>query len=161
VGDRNLFMACSHIAHDCEVGSGNVLANNVLLGGHIAIEDNVVLSGAAAVNHFVSIGSASFIGGLTRIVQDVPPYLIVEGNPAKVRGVNLVRLQRLSIPEDRVQSLQDAYRTLYRSDKPLLVSMEELRNRGTLTPEVQNLLAFLERSLAGINGRFRETLRKD
>jgi len=161
VGDRNLFMACSHVAHDCEIGNGNVLSNNVLLGGHIAIEDNAVLSGAAAVNHFVTIGAAALIGGLTRIVQDVPPYLIVEGNPAKVRGVNLVRLQRLSVPEDRMQSLQDAYRALYRSDKPLLVSMEEVRARGSLTPEVQNLLAFLDRSLTGINGRFRETLRKD
>ncbi|MCU0722273.1 MAG: acyl-ACP--UDP-N-acetylglucosamine O-acyltransferase [Planctomycetes bacterium] len=161
VGDGNLFMACSHVAHDCEVGNGNILSNNVLLGGHIAIEDHAVLSGAAAVNHFVTIGRAAFVGGLSRIVQDVPPYMIVEGNPARVRGVNLVRLQRLAVPPVRVQALEDAYRTLYRSDRPMRAAIADLRSAGGLTEEVACLLDFLERSSAGEHGRFRETLRKE
>jgi UDP-N-acetylglucosamine acyltransferase len=161
VGNGNLFMACSHVAHDCELGNGIVLANNALLGGHIVIEDHVTISGSAAVHHFTTVGTASFIGGLSRIVQDVPPYLIVEGNPSKVRGVNIVRLQRLALPSERIEALKDAYRALYRGDQPLRVVIDGLRANGGLTEEVRGLLEFLERTLAGEHGRYRETLRKD
>jgi UDP-N-acetylglucosamine acyltransferase len=159
VGSRNLLMACSHIAHDCVVGDNNVLSNNVLLGGHIAIEDNVVLSGAAAVNHFVTIGKDAFVGGLTRIVQDVPPFLIVEGNPAKVRGVNVVRLERLGVPRERIDALWDVYKKIWKSERPVRVSIGEIEAAGGHTEEIAYLLAFLKRAESGEHGRYRETLR--
>src|SRR5512146_845832 len=89
IGDHNLIMVGAHIAHDCEVGSNVILANNVLLAGHVVVEDWVVISGGAASHHFVTFGQHSFVGGLSAITKDVPPYMIVEGHPSGVRGINL------------------------------------------------------------------------
>ena len=83
IGSNCLFMACSHVAHDCSLGDHVVMANNVLLAGHVTVQDRAIINGAAAINQFSTVGTLAFVGGLTRIVQDVPPYMIVEGNPAK------------------------------------------------------------------------------
>ncbi|MHC4599880.1 MAG: acyl-ACP--UDP-N-acetylglucosamine O-acyltransferase [Planctomycetota bacterium] len=160
VGNHNLFMACSHVAHDCHLGDGIVMANNVLLGGHIHIHDHANLSGAAAVNHFTTVGRMAFVGGLSRIVQDVPPFLIVEGNPAKIRGVNVVKLERENIPDDRIQALKDVYRRVWKSEKPVRVALEEVASEGGLTEEVDLLVEFIRRSEQGEHGRYLESLRR-
>jgi len=98
IGDDCLLMACSHVAHDCELGNGVMMGNNVLLAGHVSVGDFAVINGAAAAHQFVTIGRNSYVGGLTRVIQDVPPFMILEGHPARVRKVNLIGLERSGIP---------------------------------------------------------------
>lgn len=156
VGHRNLFMAGCHVAHDCVVGDGCVLANNVLLAGHVHLEDGAILNGAAGVQQFATVGRLAYVGGLTRIVHDVPPFMIVEGNPSKVRKPNVVGMQRSGVPEDRIAALREAHRALFRSKRPQTEIIDELTARGDLTPEVLELVAFLRRVENGANGRARE-----
>ncbi len=156
VGHRNLLMACSHVAHDCTVGDGCVLANNVLLAGHVHVEDGAILNGAAGVQQFATIGRLAYVGGLTRIVHDVPPFMIVEGNPSKVRKPNIVGLQRAGIPEARIAAIREAHRNLFRSKQPQAEILEALEGRADLEPEVLELVAFLRRVEDGANGRARE-----
>jgi UDP-N-acetylglucosamine acyltransferase len=160
IGSHNLFMACCHVAHDCFVGDNVVMANNVLLGGHIRIEDDAVLSGAAACHHFTTVGRSAFVGGLTRIVRDVPPYMIVEGNPARIRGVNVVKLERMGMEEDRIRALKDAYRLLWKTGNSFEESLGELESRDSLSEEVQILTTFLRRTGQGEHGRALESTRR-
>ncbi len=160
IGDSNLFMACSHVAHDCTIGSNIVMANNVLLAGHVTIQDHAQLSGAVGVHHFTTVGRMSFIGGLTRIVRDVPPYMIVEGNPARVRGVNVVKVERLGFDETRIRALKDAYRTMWKTDAHYSESLAALDSRKDLTEEVRFLVDFLRRTDTGEHGRALESLRR-
>ena len=88
IGDHNLIMVGAHIAHDCEISNHVILANNVLLAGHVLVEDYVVISGAAASHHFVRFGQHSFIGGVSGVTRDIPPFMIADGHPATIRGVN-------------------------------------------------------------------------
>lgn len=155
VGNGNLIMACAHIAHDCLLGDNIVMANNSLLAGHVIIEDRAILNGAAAVHQFTTIGKLSYVGGLTRIVQDVPPYMIVEGNPSKVRKVNIVGLQRNGIGQERITALKKVYRDLFRSRKPRAEVVAEFEGLDNLTPEVQELIDFLRRVDRGRHGRGR------
>ncbi len=155
VGNGNLIMACAHIAHDCLLGDNIVMANNALLAGHVIIEDRAILNGAAAVHQFTTVGKLSYVGGLTRIVQDVPPYMIVEGNPSKVRKVNIVGLQRHGIGQERISALKNVYRALFRSRRPRAEVIAELELAQEMTPEVRELLDFLRRADRGRHGRGR------
>lgn len=155
VGNDNLIMACAHIAHDCCLGDHIVMANNVLLAGHVIVEDRAILNGAAGVHQFTTIGRLAYVGGLTRIVQDVPPYMIVEGHPSSIRKVNVVGLQRLGYSEDHIGVLKEAYRQLFRSPRPRSEVMAELEQKTDNTPEVLDLLAFLRRTERGRHGRSR------
>ncbi|HYC78112.1 MAG TPA: acyl-ACP--UDP-N-acetylglucosamine O-acyltransferase [Planctomycetota bacterium] len=156
IGNRNLFMACSHVAHDCTVGDGCVFANNVLLAGHVFVEDGAILNGAAGVQQFTTVGRLAYVGGLTRIVHDVPPYMIVEGNPAKVRKPNVVGMQRAGVPEERIAAVREAHRMLFRSKRPQSEVLDELVGRADASPETLELVAFLRRVEKGANGRARE-----
>ena len=160
VGNRGLFMACSHIAHDCVVGNDVLLVNNVLLGGHIRVDDKAILSGGCALHHFTSVGMLAFIGGLTRIVQDVPPFLIVEGHPASVRGVNVIGLRRNGASEESIERLLDVYRLLYKSKRSMGEALAELSKRDDLTTEGKILVDFLRQMERGKHGRAREALRE-
>jgi UDP-N-acetylglucosamine acyltransferase len=160
IGDGNLFMACSHVAHDCHIGNNVVMANNVLLAGHITISDDSVISGAAAIHHFTTVGRAAFVGGLTRIVRDVPPFMIVEGNPARVRGVNAIKLERLGMDETAIRSLKEAYRSLWKSDNKFSEALEEIENKADATDEVKELALFLRRTDSGEHGRALESTRR-
>ncbi|MCB9833329.1 MAG: acyl-ACP--UDP-N-acetylglucosamine O-acyltransferase [Planctomycetes bacterium] len=155
IGNGNLIMACAHVAHDCLLGDHIVMANNVLLAGHVIIEDRAILNGASAVHQFTTIGHLAYVGGLTRIVQDVPPYMIVEGNPSKVRKVNIVGLQRLGFDDDRIRALKNAYRTIFRSRQPRAEVISQLEQAGNVTPEVLELIEFLRRTDRGRHGRGR------
>jgi UDP-N-acetylglucosamine acyltransferase len=155
VGNGNLIMACAHIAHDCLLGDNIIMANNSLLAGHVIIEDRAILNGAAAVHQFTTVGKLSYVGGLTRIVQDVPPYMIVEGNPSKVRKVNIVGLQRNGVGQERINALKKVYRALFRSRKPRAEVVAEFEGQEDLTPEVQELIEFLRRVDRGRHGRGR------
>jgi len=155
IGDGNLLMAGSHVAHDCILGNRIVLANNVLFAGHVVVEDGAILNGAAAVQQFTTIGRVAYVGGLTRIVQDVPPFMVVEGNPAKVWKANIVGLQRNGYSEDQIAALREAHRMIFRSRKPRAQALAELEGNGPMTPEVAELLSFLKRAEHGTFGRAR------
>lgn len=160
IGNRNYFMICSHVGHDCEVEDDVILVNAVLIGGHCKIESGAKLMGGAAVNPFVTVGKLAFVGGLSRIVQDVPPFMIVEGNPAKVRRVNEVGLQRAGYPQEAVDKLHEAYKRIYRTEKlNRLKDLREIEASPGSTEEMLYLAQFIERSPQGKNGRYRERLR--
>lgn len=160
IGSDCLFMACSHVAHDCELDDRVMLGNNVLLGGHVAVGDGAIVNGAAAAHQFVTVGRNAYVGGLTRVIQDVPPFMILEGHPARIRKVNLIGLERAGMSSDDVQELRAAFRRLYRSGEPrhrVMAAIEE----QTPGPYVAELIAALRRTELGAKGRYRETLRDE
>jgi len=160
VGSGCLLMACSHVAHDCELGDGVLLGNNVLLAGHVAVEQGAIVNGAAAAHQFVTIGRNAYVGGLTRVIQDVPPFMILEGHPARVRKVNVIGLERAGIPLDEIHALRRAFRRLFRGEETRAAALEQLEEQpgGTL---VRELLVALRRTELGLKGRYRETLRNE
>jgi UDP-N-acetylglucosamine acyltransferase len=159
LGDRCFIMAGCHIAHDCRVGNRIIMANATLLGGHVHVHDDATLSGSVAVHHFTTIGSFSFIAGLSRVTQDIPPYLLAEGLPAEPRCVNLVALRRRGMSAEEVRGLSEAYRLLYRTRVGLDHAREILREHSLLSPPVNELLGFLEIQHEGRHGRGRERRR--
>lgn len=155
VGNQCLFMACSHVAHDCVLGDHVELMNNALLAGHIHIGDRAIVSGGAAVHQWVTVGTLAFVGGLSRIVQDVPPYMIVEGNPSKVRGINIVGLRRNGLTDEGIQTLKRAHRLVYRSQLTRKEALDQLGEEEVI-PEIRILCDFVRRSIAGKQGRARQ-----
>jgi UDP-N-acetylglucosamine acyltransferase len=161
IGSDCLFMACCHVAHDCEIADRVLLGNNVLLAGHVCVEDGANISGGAAAHHFVTVGTLAYVGGLTRIIRDVPPYVVVEGNPSKVRKVNRVGLQRAGHGEDDIQALRAAYRRLFRARrKPIEQILAEIRAEEP-PALIQRQVRSLENTLRGHQGRYRESLREE
>jgi UDP-N-acetylglucosamine acyltransferase len=134
VGEHNMFMAGAHVAHDCCVGNRVVLANNVLLAGHVTVEDAAFLSGAVGVHQFCRIGSLAMIGGLARVVQDVPPYVLIDGTSGCVVGLNLVGLRRNGYTTDQVAQLKRAYRLIYRRGTKWTEILADLQNEFTAGP---------------------------
>ncbi|MEW6072391.1 MAG: acyl-ACP--UDP-N-acetylglucosamine O-acyltransferase [Planctomycetota bacterium] len=159
IGSDCLLMACSHVAHDCDVADCVTLANSVLLAGHVAVGKGAIINGAAAAHQFVTIGGYAYIGGLTRIIQDVPPYLILEGHPSRIRKVNVIGLERAGFPPEEVQELRVAYRRIYRSGEPRHRVVEALKQESP-GPLVRGLLESLQQTELGSKGRYRETLRE-
>ncbi len=160
IGSDCLFMACSHVAHDCELGDNVMLGNNVLLGGHVAVGSGAIVNGAAAAHQFVSIGRNAYVGGLTRVIQDVPPFMILEGHPARVRKVNVIGLDRAGFDAEEVQEIRAAFRRLYRSGEPRNRVIAELE-ASSPGAAVRELIEALRRSEVGAKGRYRESLREE
>ena len=159
IGDRNFLMACCHVAHDCKLGSHIIMANGSLLGGHVHVEDHASLSGAVGVHHYTTIGSFSFIGGLSRVLHDVPPFMLCEGAPARPRCINIVALKRHEFSTHVIDSLAEAHRLIYRAKVGLDAAREILRGNGQLVPQVNQLLTFVEGQQEGRHGRGREARR--
>ncbi len=159
IGDNNFLMATSHVAHDCKLGSHIIIANGTMLGGHVHVEDHASISGGVAVHHYTTIGSYSFIGGLSRVLHDVPPYMLCEGLPARPRCINIVALKRNNFQPNVIDALAEAHRLLYRSKVGLDATREVLRGNERLVPQVNQLLAFIEGQQEGRHGRCRETRR--
>lgn len=156
VGSQGLFMACCHVAHDCNLGDDVVLGNTVLLAGHIDVGDSAYLCGGAAAHHFITIGRLAYVGGMSRVVHDVPPFMKVEGSPAKVRAVNDVGLRRHGFDDREVDAIWKAYRLLWRGSQPRERALAQLERDGGTTPEVRELADFLRRAERGRHGRARE-----
>ncbi len=147
IGSRNFFMVGVHVAHNCVIGDDNIFANEVALAGHITIEDHVFLSNGVGAHQFVRMGRHAMIGGKSKIVQDVLPFFITDGNPPHVRGVNSVGLRRAGFNEDERRALKDAYRILFRSALPLqnaLQTLDELEDE-----HVTHLANFIRGSKRG------------
>jgi UDP-N-acetylglucosamine acyltransferase len=159
VGNDCFIMANCHIAHDCSVGNNVVIANAVIMGGHVHIHDYVTLAGGVGVHHFASVGKYAFIGALSLVAQDVAPYMLAAGNPARSTCPNLVALKRRNFPTHVVRAISDAHRLLYRSRVGLAKAREILEQDGQLYPEVQHMLDFIQESNLGRNGRSRDRRR--
>ncbi len=146
VGDDNLFMSYSHVAHDCHIGSKVVFANCAALAGHVEIGDWVILGGLTAVHQFVKIGAHAFLAGGAIVQRDVPPYVMVAGNPAEPRMVNAEGLKRRGFDEEQVKNIRDAYRILYRSDLKLADALEKLRPVAATRSEIKAFVDFIDGS---------------
>jgi UDP-N-acetylglucosamine acyltransferase len=159
VGNANFLMACCHVAHDCRLGDHVTIANGTLLGGHVRVHSRASLSGAVAVHHWATIGGWSFVAGLSRVLHDVPPFMLCEGSPARPRCVNLVALRRGGFDAAAIESIGEAHRLLWRARMGLEPAREILRQQGMLGREVTELLDFLTRQQDGRHGRAREQRR--
>lgn len=150
VGNGNLLMAYTHVAHDCLIGNGVIMSNAATLGGHIVVEDRAILGGFAAVHQFSRIGRHAFIGGASAVPRDVPPYTMAVGNRAKLVGLNLVGLKRAGFSEATIQALRQAYELLFTSGLNLKEAMARVRAEVPPLPEIQHLLEFVETSERGL-----------
>ena len=152
IGNQNLFMAYSHVAHDCHLGNQVILANGATLAGHITIEDHAIIGGLSAVHQFCRIGTHAFISGMTGITLDVPPYMLASGSRARLFGPNTVGLKRFHFSETSVKALKKAYRIIFRSDLTLEKAVKQVKEDGiSQLPEVQHLLQFIQQSKRGIS----------
>jgi UDP-N-acetylglucosamine acyltransferase len=150
VGCRGNFLAYSHIGHDCQVGNEVVFSNNGTLAGHVQIGDNAVMGGLTAVHQFCRIGRFAITGGCSKIVQDVPPFMIADGNPAEIRGINLVGLERKGFPPESVKWLKEAFRLIYRSKYNTGQALDAIRKELPRSEEITQLIDFIEQSERGI-----------
>lgn len=150
IGDDGNFLAYSHIAHDCVVGDRVIFSNNGTIAGHVEVGDGAVIGGLSAVHQFCRIGKHAITGGCSKIVQDVPPYMIADGNPAEIRGFNRVGLERAGFPENAIRGIKCAYRILFRSGLNLQQAIEELRTECPESAEAGELIAFVTASARGI-----------
>ncbi len=150
IGQRCFIMTYVHIAHDCVVGSDVILANGIQMAGHVTVEDRAIVSGLVPIHQFVRIGTYAFVGGGSRVNQDVPPFTKAVGNPVHLYGLNSVGLQRAGFSPEVKLALKRAYRLLFNSD--LTVSQGIARARAELPqmPEVEKFLAFIEASQRGV-----------
>jgi UDP-N-acetylglucosamine acyltransferase len=146
IGDDNLFMAYSHVAHDCLIGANTVFANCASLGGHVEIGDWVILGGLTAVHQFTKIGAHAFLGGGSILSRDVPPYVMVAGNPAVPHSINSEGLKRRGFTEEQVRNVREAYRILYRSELRLAEALTQLEPLAAANPEVRAFVDFIHGS---------------
>lgn len=159
LGNGNYLMAACHVAHDCVIGDHVILANGALLGGHVRVHSHASLSGSVAVHHWVTIGGWAFVAGVSRVLHDVPPFMLSEGMPARPRCVNTVGLRRGGFSREAIEAVSESYRLLYRAKVGLESAREILRSQGMLLPDVEHLLEFLGCQQGGRHGRGREQRR--
>ena len=150
VGDDNLLMAYSHVAHDCRVGNGCVLANNSTLAGHVSIEDKAVIGGIVAIHQFVRIGMLAIIGGCSKVVQDIPPFSTCDGHPARIYGLNLIGLRRKGIGHEAIKKIDQAFKIIFNSGLSAKHALERLDREMELTEETKYLVNFVKSSERGL-----------
>lgn len=151
VGSGCLLMAYSHISHDSVIGDHVIIANGVQMGGHVVIEDCASIGGLTALHQFVRIGSHAFVGGASRVPKDVPPYVRAAGNPLALFGLNTVGLERRGFSKQARLELKRAYKILFKSELNITQAVAELRSREDLTPEVEHMIDFIEKSERGVS----------
>lgn len=150
VGNHNWIMAYVHLAHDCQVGSHTIFANNASLAGHVRIEDYAILGGFSLVHQFCQIGMHAITGMGAALSQDVPPYVTAAGNPTAPHGINSIGLKRRGFSDAAIMAIKRAYKTLYRSSLSLEQAKAEISEQADKYPELHVLLDFLGRSQRGI-----------
>ena len=149
VGENCFLMSYVHLAHDCHLGNGVIISNGTHLAGHVTIDEKVIVSGLVGFHQFATIGRYSFIGGCSRVAKDVPPYVKAVGNPIKLYGLNSVGLERNGFPEDVRRELKRAYRLFFKSELNLSQARERAAAELQPFPEIQEFLAFFDRSDRG------------
>jgi UDP-N-acetylglucosamine acyltransferase len=146
IGNGNWVMAYVHIAHDCRVGNDVIFSNNTTLAGHVHVADHVVCSGFSAVHQFCRLGAHAFLGGFAAVTRDVPPYVMVAGQPLAPHGINAEGLKRRGFGPDQLRNLKEAYRILYREGLQLAEARARLAERAATQPELRILVEFLDQS---------------
>ncbi|MFH2138440.1 MAG: acyl-ACP--UDP-N-acetylglucosamine O-acyltransferase [Candidatus Omnitrophota bacterium] len=152
IGNKNLFMAYAHVAHDCVIGDGNVIANVGTFAGHVTVEDKVVVGGMTAVHQFVRLGKISIIGGCSKVVQDIPPFSMVDGHPAKIFGINKVGLNRADVSSESIIRLKNAFRILFKEKLSMTNAIKKVEEEISADEHVQYLLNFIKSSQRGVSG---------
>ena len=150
IGDHNLFMASSHVGHDCQIGSHCVFANSVALAGHVEVQDHAVLGGLAGVHQNGRIGRHAMLGAGAMAAQDVPPFTIAQGDRARLFGLNIIGLRRGGFDDDMMTGLREAYRELFGKGVPLRIALERVRETLGSQEEVAEMVRFIEHSRRGI-----------
>lgn len=162
IGNRNMFMSNSHVAHNCHIHDDTILVNGVLLGGHVHVHDRAIVSGNTVVHHFSTIGRLSFISGGCRVPHDIPPFMLAAGsdNPT-LKTINIVGMRRAGISEHSIEVVRTAFKLLYRKRRPLAEVMDHFHEEldGIFPFELSQLLQFIEAQRAGKLGRAREAVR--
>ena len=156
IGNNCLFMVYTHIAHDCHIGDNVVMSNLATLGGHVTVQDGVWIGGLVGIHHFVTIGRLAFLGGYSKIVKDIPPFMLADGQPAAVKGLNVVGLRRSNLSREKVSSIKKAYQILYRSQLNTSRAIAKIEKEVEITKEVDFLIKFIERTARGKMGRGNE-----
>jgi len=150
IGNNNFIMAYSHIAHDCKLGNGVIMANAATLAGHIDIEDYSIIGGLSAIHQYVRIGCYAFLGGATAAPMDIPPYVSATGNRAKLYGLNTVGLKRHGFSPETIRKLKRAYRIVFRSGLNMKEALAQIENEGLDGAEVEHFINFIRTSKRGI-----------
>ena len=150
IGSHNHILAYSHIAHDCIIGSHIIMSNCATLAGHVTVEDHAVIS-ISAIHQFCRIGKLAMIGGCSKVVQDVPPFMIADGNPAETRTINKVGMERQGITDEAQNALKQAYKILFREGLSIPNALAKIEKELPPLPEVQHLVQFVRASERGIS----------
>jgi UDP-N-acetylglucosamine acyltransferase len=150
IGSRGNFLAYSHIGHDCAVGDDVIFSNNGTLAGHVSVGDHAIMGGLTAVHQFCRLGRFAITGGCSKIVQDVPPFMIADGNPAEVRGVNVVGLERNGFSAETIKTIKEAFRVIYRSKYNTRQALEAIQKELPASPEIGQIVEFIQASERGI-----------
>ena len=150
VGNDCHIMAYAHVAHDCVVGNGVIMANSANLAGHVIVEDMVGIGGLCGVHQFVRLGRLSYIGGCSKVTQDIPPFMIADGSPLSIHTINSVGLKRRGVTDDAQGLLKKCYRILYRENLSVSQAVEKIEKEVQQVPEVQYLVSFIKNSTRGI-----------
>jgi UDP-N-acetylglucosamine acyltransferase len=156
IGNNNLFMAYSHIAHDCIVSNDCIIANSGTLAGHVTLEDKAVIGGLVAIHQFVRVGKLSIVGGCSKVVQDIPPFSTCDGHPARVYGLNLIGLRRNGYSRDSIGNLKQAFKILFNSGLSTKHALERLEQELPIDNEVAYLIGFLKDSQRGVVRSYRK-----
>jgi UDP-N-acetylglucosamine acyltransferase len=143
-------MAYVHIAHDCKIGNSVIMANSVMLGGHVVIEDHVVIGGIAGIHQYTRVGKYVMVGGLSRITQDVPPFMIVSGVEPKLFGPNSIGLKRHGFTDAEINDLKKAYKILFRQKHTISAAVKKIQDEMTITDNIKHLIKFIEKNKRGI-----------
>ena len=150
IGNNCLFMAYVHIAHDCYLKNDIILANGVQLGGHVTIDNYGIVGGMTPVHQFCKIGMHSFIGGGLRVVQDVPPYIIANGEPLKFSGINILGLRRRKFSSTQRENIKKAYKLIYNSNYNISQATEKIKNTFNIDDSINDILDFIKSSSRGL-----------
>jgi UDP-N-acetylglucosamine acyltransferase len=151
VGSKNHILAYCHVAHNVTLGDHIIMSNVATLAGHVTVEDHAVIGGLAAIHQFCRIGRMAIVGGCSKVVQDVPPYMLADGNPAETRTVNKVGMERNGISEEAHDALRRAYKILFREGLTISNALARIEKELPLLPEVQHLVTFTRASSRGIS----------
>ena len=151
IGANCLLMAYAHVAHDCQLGEGVIMANAVNLAGHVILGERCSIGGMTAVHQFTRVGTRCFVGGMSGISKDLPPYCLCEGNRAKPHGINVIGLKRSGFSDESITALKDAYRIIFRTRTPIKKAIEQVRQEVADAVEVRTLLQFIEESERGVS----------
>ncbi|CAK7003529.1 MAG: Acyl-[acyl-carrier-protein]--UDP-N-acetylglucosamine O-acyltransferase [Desulfovibrio sp.] len=152
IGNNNLLMAYTHVAHDCILGNSVIMSNNATLAGHVTVGDGAIIGGLAAVHQFSRIGNHAFVGGMSGIAMDVPPYMLASGYRADLHGPNLVGLRRMQADRETIAAIKSIYRIIWLAGIPRKEALEQVEYEYANIPQAKDIVTFIRSSERGVLG---------